>query len=353
MGTITGTQDISTLLAARFSSAAAYGLDSIQQVLAADIAAHNALVADMVGELADVTTDRQRIYGTSVSGEMVEVDEYGRAPTQKNVAGATSGFPLKLYQYALGWTAKWMQIKTPADLAEGTLGAEKAHLKAVQKAIKQALFNNTNYTYVDYLVDGVSLGVKRLVNADGAAIPDDPFGNTFDGSSHTHYDANATLTAAKVTSTIETVVEHGFGGAVRVAINRGDETAFRALSGFTAYQDPRLVFGASTTGVPETRLDISRLDNRAIGLFGAAEVWVKPWVPRYYLFAWDAGSPQKPLAFRQRDAQTLQGLRIAATMDEYPLYAQYMEAEYGVGVWNRTNGACLYFNNASWANPTF
>lgn len=353
MSTYTGIQDISTLLRERFASAAAFGLDTIQQILAADIAAHNALVNDMVSELVEVSTDRQRIYGTSVSGEMVEVDEYGRAPTQRTLPGSTTGFPLRLFQYSLGWTNKWMQIKTPADLAEGTLGAEKAHLKAVQKQIKTALFLSSNYDWVDFLVDGVTLNVKRLVNADSAPIPDDPFGGTFDGSTHTHYTAAASLSATNATALINNVVEHGFGGEVRLAINRGDEAAFRALTGFVAYQDPRLVFGASTTGIPETRLDLSRLDNRPIGIFGAAEVWVKPWVPRYYAFAWDAASPQKPLVFRQRDAATLQGLRIAATDDDYPLYSQYMEAEYGIGVWTRTNGAVLYFNNASWADPTF
>ncbi len=60
----------------------------------------------------------------------------------------------------------------------------------------------------------------------------------------------------------------------------------------------------------------------------------------------------KPLAFRQREAASLQGLRIAAQLDTHPLYAQYMEAEFGVGVWTRTNGAVLYFGGASYTDPT-
>lgn len=346
----TGTHDINTLLAARFASAVDYGLDTIQQVLAADVAAHNAIVTEMVGDLCEVTTDRQRRYGTSVDGDMVEVDEFGRAPTQVAKPGSTVGFPLRLFQFAIGWTEKWLQLHTAADMATATQNAEKAHLRAIQRDIKRAIYGNTNYTFNDFLVDKVDLAVKRFVNADGAAIPDGPNGETFDGSAHTHYDALASLTAAGLKANINDVIEHGFGGAVRVAINKADETAVRALSGFVAYPDPRIVYRNSDT--PGQTLDISRLDNRAIGIFEGAEVWVKPWAIQYYSFAWDAASPSKPLAFRQRDSASLAGLRIAANMSTYPLYAQYMEAEFGIGVWTRTNGSVLYFNNGSWADPT-
>jgi hypothetical protein len=99
-------------------------------------------------------------------------------------------------------------------------------------------------------------------------------------------------------------------------------------------------------------LDISRLDNRAIGIFEGAEIQVKPWAIANYVFAWDAADPNKPLAYRQRTATALQGLRIAAENGDYPLYARQMEAEFGVGVWTRTNGSVLYFANATYADPS-
>jgi hypothetical protein len=350
MATKTGLYDISKLLATRFQSAAEFGLDTIQAVLAADVAAHNALVNDMVAGLCEITSERQRRYGTSVDGEMIEVDEYGRAPTQAPVSGATVGFPLRLFQYAVGWTRKWFETHTPADMAQAVQAAEKAHLRRIQYEIKRALFLSSNYTFQDFLVDKVDLAVKRLINADGTSIPDGPNGETFDGSSHTHYDAIDGITATALTNLINDVVEHGHGGAVKVAINRGNETTVRGLNGFEAYPDPRMVYRA--TDAPGMTLDISRLDNRSIGIFGAAEVWVKPWCPASYAFAWDAADPRKPLAFRQRDVESLQGLRIAAQLDDYPLQAEYMEAEFGVGVWERTNGAVLYFGDGSYADPT-
>lgn len=348
----TGSYDISTLLAARFQSAAQFGLSTITDILTADIAAHNAIVTQMVSEMAEVTSDRQRIYGTSVGGDMTEVDEFGAAPTQRSLPGSTVGFPLKLFQFNLGWTEKWLQTRTPADLAIAVQGAQKAHLKAVVRELKRAIFVSANYTHRDHLVDNVDLAVKRFVNADSANIPDGPNGETFAGATHTHYDGEVSLTAAFLKAVINNVIEHGHGGNVKVAISRTDETAVRALTGFTGYQDPRLVFGASTTGVPAQRLDITRLDNRAIGIFEGAEVWVKPWAIANYVFAWDAGDSRKPLAYRQRDNQALQGLRIASTFSSHPLVAQFMEAEYGIGVWTRTNGAVLYFANATYADPT-
>lgn len=346
----TGTHDISTLLATRYQSAADYGQDKIAAVLAADVAAHNAVMMEMVSDICEVTTDRQRRYGTSISGEMVEVDEYGRAQTQVAKPGATVGFPLRLNQFAIGWTEKWMQTHTPADMAIATQNAQKAHMRAVVRDIKRALYGATNYTFYDHLVDNVELAVKRLVNADSANIPDGPNGETFDGSTHTHYNANATLTAAALQANVEDVIEHGHGSMVRLAIARADETAVRALSGFTAYPDPRIIYRATDT--PGQTVDISRLDNRAIGIFNGAEVWVKPWAIANYHFAWDAGATDKPLAFRQRESAALQGLRIAATLNTYPLVAQYMEVEYGIGVWTRTNGAILYSASGTWADPT-
>lgn len=352
MTTSTGTYDISSLLKARFQSVAEFGLDTIVRVLNSDLAAHNALVMEMVSEMCEVTTDRQRIYGTSANGEMQEVDEYGKSSTQKLLTGATVGFPLKMFQFNLGWTAKWLQTRTPADLATQVQSAQKAHLRRVQTEIKKAVFLSTNYTHVDHLVDNVSLSVKRLLNADSALIPDGPNGETFDGASHTHYTANAALDAAQVLASVNSVIEHGHGANVKLAINKTNEAAFRLLTGFVPYNLARVIPNV-TAAHTDINLDSSRLDNRAIGDFNGAEVWVKSWIPANYAWIWDAGDPNKPLAFRQRSQTALQGLRIAATNDDYPLYAQTMEAEYGIGVWTRTNGVAHFFNGGAYSDPTF
>lgn len=353
MANNTGSYDISSLLAVRFQSAAAFGLSTIQQVLEADIAAHNMLVQQMLAELCELTTDAQRIYGTSADGEMIEVDEFGRAPTQRSLPGATCGFPLRLFQYNLGWTKKWLSTHTPYDMAIAVQGGEQAHLRAIQREIKRAIFLSSNYTWNDYLVNKVDLGVKRLLNADGAKIPNGPNGETYAGASHTHYTAEASLTAANLTASINTTIEHGHGGGVKTAIARADEATVRALTGFVGYLDARVIAATNAqSATPNLTLDVSRLDNRPIGVFAGSEIWVKPWAIQNYAFTWDAASPNKTLAFRQRDGNALQGLQIAAEWDDHPLYAQFMEAEFGVGVWTRTNGSVHYFGGGSYTDPT-
>lgn len=345
-----GTHDIASLLANRQTTAAEFGLDSINDILQADLRAHNATVDDMMADIADVTTDRLRQSGSSDAGEMVEADEFGAAPTQKPSVGATVGFPLRLYQYAIGWTRKWLQLHSPADMAVAQIGAEKAHLKGIQRALKRAIYVSGNYTFFDRLVaPQVNLNVKRLVNADGDNISDGPNSEAFDGATHTHYSGSATLTAAAVQSLVNNVMEHGLeDGRLQLAIAAADRTAFEALTGFQPYRDSRIAYMA--TDGNRQMIDLTRMDNLAIGTFGAAEVWVKPWAIANYVLAYIAGGRLKPLVMRTRNGAS--SLEIAAEIVDYPLQAKYMEAEYGVGVWNRTAGGVLYFANAVYADPT-
>lgn len=345
----TGTYDISSLLNQTFTTAEEFGLDKIADVLQRDLDAHNAVVSESIDELAEVTTEREGVYGTSADGEMLEVDEYGRAPTQKEEVGERVAWPLRLFQYNLGWTAKYLQVATPADLAKSQLNAEAAHWRAILRDIKRAIYGSANYTYRDHLTDKALLDIKRFVNADGAGVPNGPNGETFDGDTHTHYDANNGWLASALLASINDVIEHGHGGAVKTAINKADETAVRALTGFVAYPDPRVVYRATDT--PGQTLDISRLDNRAIGIFNGAEIWVKSWALDNYPFSWDSADPRKPLRFRQRNQTALQGLRLAAENADYPLYVKFQEAEFGVGVWTRTNGGVLYVGGGTWVDP--
>lgn len=346
----TGTHDISTLLAATNQTVTVFGEDNVADILEADRNAHNAIVDEMVSEMTAPTTERVETYGASGDGEMQEVDEYGRAPTQKPQPGANVSFPLRLRQFNLGWTAKYLEVATPADLATSQLNAEQAHWRAIQLDLKRSIYNATNFDYRDHLIDNVILEVKRFVNADGAPIPNGPNGEVYDPDTHTHYVANNGWSASVLATWINSVIEHGHGGAVKVAINKADETAVRGLSGFVPYPDPRIIYRATDT--PGTTLDISRLDNRAIGIFEGAEIWVKSWALDNYPFIWDSQDPKKPLKFRQRAQTTLQGLRTAAENKDYPLLVKFMEAEFGIGVWTRTNGLVGYTASGTFTNPT-
>lgn len=353
----TGTYTVADLQSITTQTAVDFGLEPIRATLAADLAAYNAVVDDMLMDLATPSTDRERIYGASADGEMLESDEYDRGVAVKQGAGSNVGFPLKKFVKDVGWTRDYMLQNTPAQIANTVLAIQSMHTRALRRELQRAVFGSANYTIRDrFQSPQIDLAVKRLVNADSAAIPNGPNGETFTAASHTHYDFldGASPTAASLTALIEDVVEHGHGARILLNINRAAETAVRALTGFVAYADPRLTLATSANQANQ-RLDMSRLDNRAIGLFGAAEVWVRSWVPAGYVFAYDAGTDLKPLVYRQHPVASIRGLRIVANLDDYPLYAEVMDSYFGFGVWNRTNGAVLYYaaSASAYVDPTF
>src|SRR5215207_4465426 len=140
MPTPIGTYSLSDLRSQRFTSAVEFGLDNINAILQRDLAAHNQIVAELLGELAERTTDKQRVYGASIDGDMVIVDEFARSATKKPAVGSGVGFPLNNFQYPVGWDERWIKRATVAEMAERALAAQSAHRKAQRREIKKALF---------------------------------------------------------------------------------------------------------------------------------------------------------------------------------------------------------------------
>lgn len=343
----TGTFDISTLQAANNTSVIDFGEDKAAEIIAQDNRNFSQIVDELLADLAEKTSDRQRSAGSSLGGSAMEVDEYGQGPTQKDVPGYFIGFPLKRIQFPIGWTTQWLKNATPADLAVRNGIAQGAHLRRMRYELQKAIFTPTNTTFTDHLVDKGSLPVKAFINADSSAMANGPNGEVFDGSTHTHYDGSATLTAAAVLAMIADVVEHRNGARVIVAFNQADATAVSALSGFVALQPSYIIPATGTVGSPTLQF---RADNRQIGFMNGAEIWTKPWVPANYAAAWDAAAPQKPLVYRTEKNDL--GVHIAAEIDSHPLHANFSEWFYGFGAWNRVAMAVLKFNNATYSAPS-
>ena len=347
----TGTLDITALLAATNQSAVEVGVDTIAQTLAADNENFSSWITDALSDLCDTNEDRQRVIGTSIGGDMMEVDEYGRGPTQKDIPSYLVGFPLRKFQFPLGWTAQWERNASAADYAIRNAAAQGAHFRRTQYELQKAIYTPTNYAFKDHLVDNASLAVKAMINADSTGIPNGPNGAVFDGASHTHYDGIAALTAAALTALIQDVLEHRNNATVRAYINQADAGTVSALAGFVPLQAPYVTLNTAANQVANPRLAINQIDNRLIGYFGAAEVWTKPWAIANYAVAADVSAPQKPLV--RRVEKNDRGLFVAAEVDVHPLRAQYTEHFYGFGAWNRFALAVLKFNNATYSAPTF
>jgi len=353
MAATTGAHTIQDLLDVEHQSVAEFGRDTVEEVLQSDLENHRALTEDMVEDLAEVTEDRQRIYGASGNTTMEEVDEFGEGTTQQDHESGETAYPLRKFLHNVGWTNDYEVNATPADMAQAMLNAEKADVKQIRKQMQKAIFLSSNYTYVDHLVDRVSLDIKRFVNADSAPIPDGPNGETFDGSTHTHYNAESGLTNSGLATSVEDLMEHGHTETPVLYISQADESAVRGLTDFKEYVDARLTLDANANQPQTRRLDTSQpLDNRRIGIFRSTEVWIKPWVPSGYMFIADVDADEKPLCFRQPEQDGLKGLRLAAEIRDYPLNTDVMEHYFGVGVWSRTNGVVHYTGNTTYADPS-
>lgn len=341
-----GTLSVLDTLAATQTSLIDYGEDRAWAEVDAALAAHNAQMADMLGDMVERSGDRLRRYGTAASKTMQELDEFGRPQAQKVTAGATLGFPLRLYGDALQWTRKFMQTGGSAQQLAAEFNAIiDADRRLTLYELKRSLFTPTNYTFADRLIDGIDIAVKALANADSASIPLGPNGESFDGSTHTHYlfTAGVALAAADVSGLITTVRQHSAMGSVDLFINSAQETAMRGLSGFVAH-----IFGyiqrggGATVDVSSQSLSPQNPGDRSIGFFGESEVWVKPWVPAGYVLALNVGAPQRPLVLRTRPGQG--DLQFVSDYDDHPLRARAYEREFGIGVYNRVGAAALFID---------
>lgn len=347
----TGTHSVTDLLQITSGNAFDFGLESILEAITVELNAHNLVVNSALTELSTPTTERDEPWGGATDGEFQEVDEFGVAPSQKAIAPESVAYPLKKYQFNISWTLDYFKTTTPAGVAQMTVNAQARHLRNLRSQIRKALLLSTNYSLRDNLIDNKTLAVKRLINADGQAIPTGPNGETFDGSTHTHYLGYSTLTTTALDGMLSTLVEHGHGADIRIYINKAQEATVRGLSGFTAYLDARII-PSTASNQARGSLDVTRNDNRAIGLYGGAEIWVKDWIPASYLFGFSAGDQRKPLKFRQRAQASLQGLRLAGQASSHPLFAQFFEAEFGFGAYWRTNGVATYIGGASYVDPS-
>jgi hypothetical protein len=352
MSTSNGIYSIADLKLVKNASAAEFGMDKIAQTIAAETNYLNQTVNEMLSNLCTPTTAQIVPWGGNQATAMSEVDEFGYPLPQKQSVGINASVALKLFRQNLGWTSKFFEIATPAEIAEQYSALKKGYFNQVIKQIKKAIFTNTSASVVDRLYNGVTLTVYPFINADSTVLPDSPAGATFDGATHDHYDGESSLTATYVDNLVADVTEHGNTKGVEVWCALSNATAVAALTGFTALPDSatQTLLSQLVSGQTKNNGD---LENRQIGYWkDGVPVFVKPYVPASYMVCAALGMPEKPLLYRQRPQAALQGWRIASQFKDFPLIADYAEAEFGFAAYNRTMLAVLYTGNATYAIPT-
>jgi hypothetical protein len=317
-----GTNTTLDLLATTQQTVAMIGEDHAFDAVEAAMAAQNRIVEDQLKHLAEPTKDRMLRTGAPQYMQMDELGEIGTPDAQKVVAGQNVGFPLRDYGVGIQWTKQYFKKTTGKEFAGQIHAMLAADALQIQKQLKRSLFLSSSYTFYDKLLDYVVLPVKAL--------------------------ANSVLDAVALDPLVTTVLEHFREGVPLVYINQAQEAAVRALSGFTAYIDARII-PRTTADYAAGNLDMVNIYNRAIGLYKGAEVWVKPWIPASYVLAF-VGNQLKPLRWRQ-DIENSGNLTLEYEDDEHPLHAKVWARQFGFGVWSRISAACLYIGGTSYVNP--
>lgn len=353
MATTNGVYSIADLLQVKNASAAEFGVDHIAATVQAETSYTNNYVNEMLADLAQPTVKQIEVWGGNQASLMTEVDEFGEALPQKQAVGINASAPLKRFTQKLGWSQKYFEIATPAEMATQFLALRKGYLLQIQRQIKKALFNNVTATFVDSLYNGVSLTIYPFINADSTVLPDSPAGVSFSGASEDHYIGEATLTHEFVQALIDEVSEHGNTKGLKLFIALADVEHYAAFdAGFTPLPD-EATQTLLTQLVSGKTIDNNDLENRQIGMWaGGVPVFVKPFMIEHYHLCVATGMPEKALLYRQRPQASLQGWRVNAPLKEYPLVAEFAEAEFGFAPYNRVMAAVYYDANATYAVPT-
>jgi len=332
-----------------------YGIDLAFEQFQVALDEHNVIRDEFSMDVVEgTTTEPRHRFGGQARFSMKKVDiEFSQGRKAGSVStGQTLGLPV--YSFApesLQWTERYFRTCTVAELEAQFKAQLLADVIEDRRQLGLAIFTPTNSTFVDDLHDGTSLSVKALANADSWDYPILPgTGEAPNGATHTHYTAVEVFNDAAATALQTNVREHFEGGVLRIYINVAQETAARALTGFLPIFDGRVQRGQTTAIVSGTALDLWSTYNRQIGIIdGGAEIWVKPWVPSGYVFAYVEGQT-KPLL---RRADKYDGSDLKVVQLELPdnrrgkLTAYSVERSYGYGVVNRINGACMKITGPS------
>lgn len=343
--TTNGIYRLDDLLSYTFTPASEFGIENIVKTIQDRLAYLNGEVNNMMGLLAEKTTDRKRVWGSETTNTMVEVmDDLGSANSRVTSPGVEVDFPLRKFSVKSGWTREWIRRATVAEVAKKFLEAQNGYLTRMIDEIKFSIFNDDNYTYADWLVDNTNLSVKAFLNNDGSAVPAAPDGTTF-LTTHQHYTgtSGASLAYTDIDTLISNVREHGNRG-LALFVNAADVSVLVGLAStkFTAVTHSVVAVPGRTSGT--IALDDPAnydLNDRLAGFWDGVPVYTKPWCVDNYIVCAALGADEKPLVYRVDEVTGNQGLIAELDYGIHPVNLKEYVAFYGLGAWNRASLAVL------------
>ena len=327
--------------------------DAVNQLLARYEAERNAWQDFLV---QDETTEWKTLYNIGAVDEGQEIGPDGRPLETRPSGQIETAYPIKRIGWATGWNYETFAHMTVADLERVTAAREGGNAKRHLREQFRALFNDTNYTYVD--PKHGNLTVRRLANGDGTLYPPTYASDTEaddDHYIHSGY-AHTAISASNnpfVTLKAE-IIEHFTEATGVVAIINSEQLAeIQAdlpsfvdadVEGIQQGADTATASAASGINVPGTFVGRDAASGVAVYLSDSGRI------PAKYIYAQAIGVP-KPLRRRVHVPELLRGFKLEADEAHYPLFKRTYVDRFGYGVANRLSAAVMYLDASAWANP--
>ncbi|MFH1605034.1 MAG: hypothetical protein ABIH03_14140 [Pseudomonadota bacterium] len=330
--------------------------------MSAALAGLNAEFAgDWMATLYSVTDEPDTEYRVGSSNGFEDHTEYGR-PDAKRAATEGHMLPLKGYDRMLGWTWDYLRdARLPQIEADIADAIKDARDKRRQRLLRRLLKRGDD--------SGAGLGLGSTGYSPGFATaavstsvdftPPAYSGTSFD-SDHEHYVGitGSVFTNAVFSDAKDELREHGHEPPYNFIIGPSDETNVRALSNFTPVPELLVRYG-STQDLAS--LGVGEIGTGAypIGTISDFAIYVIRGVPQYYGFGWRPYgrlSQRNPLRVRLYKGSAV--WQVVAMTDPHspngmlPVQNLMLFLEFGVGIYDRTNGTARYTVSETWADGT-
>jgi hypothetical protein len=337
-------------------------IEAVTGQLSAALGALNAeLTGGLWGSLVSFQDSPDVEYRVGSSNGFGTHTEYGRPDAAR---AATEGhmLPYVKYDRALGWTwdyledARMPQIE--ADIADAIKDARDIWRQKVLTRLLQR--GDDSGTNKGLGTGGYSPGFATTAASTSVDFTPPTYGGTSFASTHEHYVgiAGGVFTAAVFQDARAELREHGHEPPYDFVIGSSDETAVKALTGFVKADDAWVEYGALQDRVQFSEGSLTP-GVYPIGAIEGFRIWVVAGVPQYYGFGWKTYgnlSQRNPIRIRLQKGITRPSVMAANDprngSPAHPLQYLMLKFNFGVGVYDRTNGTARYVNNATWADGT-
>lgn len=337
-------------------------IESVYQQLRGALAALNAeLTMGLWGSLISFQDRPDVEYRVGASNGFERHTEYGRPDAQR---ADTEGhmLPMVKYDRGLGWTwdyledARMEQIQ--ADISDAIKDARDIwRQKILTRLLKRG---DDSGSPLGLGSGGYSPGFATTAAQTSVDFTPPAYGGTSFSDTHEHYVAisGGAFTRAVFQDAKKELREHGHEPPYEFLIGTADEDTVKGLTGFYESARTNVRYGAlQDIATVEDMADSN--GNYPIGVIEDFVVRVVRGMPQYYGFGFKSYgnlSQRNPIRIRARKGMSRP--TVMATNDPrngspaHPLQFLMLKVDFGVGVYDRTNGTARYVNNATWSDGT-